>query len=145
MGVEKTLLVIKPDGVRNRIIGKILSEFEKEFKIIAIKMLRFSLDLANKFYKVHADKPFFQELVGFITSGEVVAFVLEGEDCIRKARQIIGSTDPKIAEPGTIRRTFGKSITENVIHASDSKEFADYEINLLFPELHRNLNTKKHL
>jgi nucleoside-diphosphate kinase len=133
MVYEKTLLMIKPDGVRARLTGDIIKRVEmKGLHISAIKKFRFDQNLAQKFYAVHKSKSFFQDLVNFITSGEVVAMVVEGESAIAVVRRLIGPTNASEAPPGTIRGDFANSIQENVVHASDSKEAADYEISLLF-------------
>lgn len=137
---DKTLIVIKPDAVRKNVIGSILKRFEDEgFRIRELRMLRLSKEDAEEFYSVHRDKPFFNELVQFITSGSVVAAILEDEsscdgdiDAIAKVRKIIGVTNPSKAEEGTIRRLYGSSITENAIHASDSIESFEREAKVIF-------------
>ncbi|GBC72804.1 Nucleoside diphosphate kinase [archaeon HR04] len=142
---DKTLIVIKPDAVRKNVIGSILKRFEDEgFRIRELRMLRLSKEDAEEFYSVHRDKPFFNELVQFITSGSVVAAILEDEsscccgggdgdmDAIAKVRKIIGATNPSKAEEGTIRRLYGSSITENAIHASDSIESFEREAKVIF-------------
>ncbi|MEM1873659.1 MAG: nucleoside-diphosphate kinase, partial [Acidilobaceae archaeon] len=135
MGVERTLILIKPDAVRRGLIGEILARFEKKgFRIVALKMLRMTREQAEEFYKVHRYKPFFEELVNFITSGPVVAAVLEGESAISVVRLMIGSTDARKAEPGTIRGDYGLSILENLIHASDSPEMFAHESSIVFSD-----------
>ncbi|MGC9011976.1 nucleoside-diphosphate kinase [Thermogladius sp.] len=135
MVVERTLVMVKPDGVRRGLVGEIISRFEKKgFRIVGLKMLRMSRELAEKFYSVHKGKPFFNSLIDFITSGPVVAMVIEGDSAISVARLMIGSTDGREALPGTIRGDYALSKTENVVHASDSPESAAYEISLLFSE-----------
>ncbi|MEM0340542.1 MAG: nucleoside-diphosphate kinase [Acidilobaceae archaeon] len=135
MAVERTLIVIKPDAVRRSLVGEILSRFEKKgFKIVALKMLRMTKEQAEEFYRVHKYKPFFNELVEFITSGPVVAAILEGESAISVVRLMIGSTDARKAEPGTIRGDYGLSILENLIHASDSPEMFVHESKILFSD-----------
>lgn len=135
---DKTLIVIKPDAVRKNLIGSILKRFEDEgFRITDLVMLRLSKEEAEEFYSVHRDKPFFKELVQFITSGPVVAAILEyaskdGADAIAKVRSIIGATNPSKAEEGTIRRLYGSSITENAIHASDSIDSLEREVRVIF-------------
>lgn len=133
-----TLIVIKPDAVRKNVIGSILKRFEDEgFRIKELLMLRLSREEAEEFYSVHRDKPFFSELVQFITSGSVVAAILEdtssdGIDAITRVRRIIGATDPSKAEKGTIRSLYGSSITENAIHASDSVDSFERESRVIF-------------
>ncbi|WP_048163622.1 nucleoside-diphosphate kinase [Thermogladius calderae] len=135
MVVERTLVMVKPDGVRRGLVGEIISRFEKKgFRIVGLKMLRMSRELAEKFYSVHRGKPFFNSLIDFITSGPVVAMVIEGDSAISVARLMIGSTDGREALPGTIRGDYALSKSENVVHASDSPESAAYEIGLLFSE-----------
>lgn len=135
MSVERTLIVIKPDAVRRGLVGEILSRFEKKgFKILALKMLRLTREQAEEFYKVHRYKPFFEELVNFVTSGPVVAAILEGESAISVVRLMIGATDARKAEPGTIRGDYGLSILENLIHASDSPEMFIHESRVVFTE-----------
>ncbi|MEM3656467.1 MAG: nucleoside-diphosphate kinase [Thermoprotei archaeon] len=133
MPYERTLLMVKPDGVRARLTGDIIKRIEmKGLYISAIKKFKFSRDLAEKFYVAHKSKGFFQDLVNFITSGDVVALVVEGESAISVVRRLIGPTNASEAPPGTIRGDFANSIQENVVHASDSVETAKYEIDLLF-------------
>ncbi|MDD4766798.1 MAG: nucleoside-diphosphate kinase [Desulfotomaculaceae bacterium] len=133
--MERTYLMVKPDGVQRGLAGEIIARFEKKgFKIAALKMLRISRELAEKHYGEHVGKPFFESLVGFITSGPVVAMVIEGKDVVSAARKMMGATDPLKALPGTIRGTFGIDIGRNVIHGSDSRESAEREISLFFKE-----------
>ena len=130
---EQTLIIIKPDAVKRNLVGEILSRFEKKgFTISKLKALNFTVEMAEQFYSDHNSKPFFGELVSFITSRKVVAAVIEGENAIDKTREIIGTTNPKEATPGTIRGDFGIDITENSIHASDSSESFDKEVNVIF-------------
>jgi nucleoside-diphosphate kinase len=130
---EQTLIIIKPDAAKRNLVGEILSRFEKKgFTISKLKALNFSVEMAEQFYSDHSSKPFFGELVSFITSRKVVAAVIEGEDVINTTREIIGKTNPKEAASGTIRGDFGISITENSIHASDSSESFDKEVNVVF-------------
>jgi Nucleoside diphosphate kinase len=136
MSNERTLSIIKPDATKRNIIGKILSRFEeKGLRVIALKKLHLTLDQARKFYSIHSDKPFFDELCNFMTSGPVVVQVLEGENAIIKNREIMGSTNPSDAEEGTIRKDFALSLTENSVHGSDSKENAKIEIGFFFSNL----------
>ena len=130
---EQTLIIIKPDAVKRDLVGEILSRFEKrEFSISKLKMFNFTTEMAEQFYSVHSSKPFFGELVSFITSGRVAAAIIEGENVINITREIIGKTNPKEASPGTIRGDFGNGILENSIHASDSRESFDKEVNVVF-------------
>jgi|TARA_B100001750_G_scaffold194746_1_gene166233 nucleoside-diphosphate kinase len=130
---EQTLIIIKPDAVKRNLVGEILSRFEKKgFTISKLKALNFTVEMAEQFYSDHSSKPFFGELVSFITSRKVVVAVIEGENVIDTTREIIGKTNPKDASPGTIRGDFGIDITENSIHASDSSESFDKEVNVVF-------------
>jgi len=130
---EQTLIIIKPDAVKRNLVGEILSRFEKKgFTISKLKALNFTVEMAEQFYSAHNSKPFFGELVSFITSRKVVAAVIEGENVIDTTREIIGKTNPKDAASGTIRGDFGIDITENSIHASDSSESFDKEVNVVF-------------
>ena len=130
---EQTLIIVKPDAVKRNLVEEILSRFEKKgFTISKQKMLNFTTEMAKQFYSVHSSKPFFNELVSFITSGKVVAAIIEGDNVINVTREIIGKTNPKEADAGTIRGDFGISITENSIHASDSSESFDKEVNVVF-------------
>ncbi len=130
---EQTLIVLKPDSVKKNIVGEILKRFEeKGFVIKKLKMLTMKKSEAEFFYSVHKEKPFFNELVSFITSGPIVAAVLEGSDTLNKVRAIIGATRPTEAAPGTIRRDFGTSVTQNAIHASDSLESFIKESKIIF-------------
>lgn len=131
--MEKTFLMIKPDGVQRNLIGNIVEKFEaKGFKLVGAKLMQISDSLARKHYGEHKERPFFGELVEFITSGPVFAMVWEGEDVIKTGRTMMGETNPKEALPGTIRGDFGLTIGKNVIHGSDSPESAEREINLFF-------------
>jgi len=125
--------MVKPDGVERGLTGEVISRIEKKgFRMVAIKMLRISEELAREHYAEHAGKPFFDEMLSFITSGPVVAMVWEGPGVIQSIREIMGATDPARAEPGTIRRDMGTSISRNVVHGSDSPAAAEREINLFF-------------
>ena len=133
MKKERTLSIIKPDAVAHNHIGAILHRFEKAgLKIVGAKMLHLSKHQAEKFYQVHAHRPFYQELVTFMTEGPVLVSCLEGENAIMKNRDIMGATDPKKAAPGTIRADFSQSIDENTVHGSDSLENAQTEIAFFF-------------
>ncbi|HET7061810.1 MAG TPA: nucleoside-diphosphate kinase [Nitrosospira sp.] len=136
MAVERTLSIIKPDAVAKNVIGEIYSRFEAGgLKIIAAQMLRLSQADAEGFYAVHKDRSFFSDLVKFMTSGPVMVQVLEGEDAIKKNRDLMGATDPKKAEKGTIRADFAESIDANAVHGSDAPETAAVEIAYFFPSL----------
>jgi len=131
--VDQTLIVIKPDGFVRRLTGRIISKFEeKGFEIKKIKALRFTKQQAEEFYGVHINKPFFNELVSFISSGSVVAMILEGDNAIEVVRVMIGSTDSSKASPGSIRGDYGLGLTANVIHASDSVESFIKESKVIF-------------
>ena len=137
--MERTLIIIKPDAVGKGATGKIIDRFiEEGFKIIGLKMFKFTKDQARKFYIVHKDRPFYGELVEFMTSGPVVACVLEGENAISSVREIIGPTDSEEARkiaPNSIRALYGTDKGKNAIHASDSEESANYEIPFIFSNL----------
>ena len=136
MAVERTLSIIKPDAVAKNVIGEIYSRFETNgLKIIAARMLHLSQADAEGFYAVHRSRPFFNDLVKFMISGPVMVQVLEGEDAIRKNRDLMGATDPKKAEKGTIRADFADSIDANAVHGSDASETAAIEIAYYFPAL----------
>ncbi|MCH9829348.1 MAG: nucleoside-diphosphate kinase [Pseudomonadota bacterium] len=133
MAVEQTLSIIKPDAVAKNVIGDIYSRFEKAgLRIIAAKMKHLSQAEAEGFYAVHRERPFFGDLVSFMISGPVIIQVLEGEDAVAKHREIMGATDPKKAEAGTIRADFAESIDENAVHGSDSLENAAIEMAYFF-------------
>lgn len=133
MTVERTLSIIKPDAVRKNLIGAIISRFEENgLQIVATKMLRLSKTQAEEFYGIHKSRSFFNELVNFMTSGPVVIMVLEGENAVARNRQLMGATNPKEAEPGTIRADFADSIDENAVHGSDSLATAKEEVNFFF-------------
>lgn len=136
MATERTLSIIKPDGVKRNLIGKILSRFEENgLKIVAARMMQLDSNLAGGFYAVHKERPFFNDLVSFMTSGPVLVSVLEGDSAVLKNREIMGATNPKDAKPGTIRADFAESIDANTVHGSDSLENAKTEISFFFPEL----------
>ena len=133
MSVERTLSIIKPDAVGNNVIGKILQRFEEnDLKIVASKMIHLTKEKAEGFYDIHRDKPFFPNLVDFMTSGPVVVQVLEGENAVNKNREIMGATNPADAALGTIRKDFARSIDENAAHGSDALETAEVEIAYFF-------------
>lgn len=138
MALERTLSIIKPDAVKKNVIGQIISRFESNgLKILALQLKNLSLDEAKKFYVVHKDRPFYGELVQYMTAGPVVISVLEGEGAVALNRKLMGATDPTKADPGTIRRDFADSINANAVHGSDSLENAQIEIQFFFPELMR--------
>ena len=133
MAVEKTLSIIKPDAVAKNVIGQINARFEKAgLRVVAAKMMRLSKEKAEGFYAVHKDRPFFQGLVSFMSSGPVMVQVLEGENAIAKNREIMGATNPKDAAAGTIRADFADSIDHNAVHGSDAAETAKEEIAYFF-------------
>lgn len=130
---EQSLFIVKPDGVERKIVGQILTRFEnKGFKIVKMKMFTFTREMAEEFYSAHKSKPFFGELVSFITSGRVVAAIIEGNNAIATTRLMVGSTKSFEASPGSIRGDFGLGITDNIIHASDSKESFEKEVAVVF-------------
>ena len=133
--MERTFVMVKPDGVQRGLVGEIIKRFEqKGLKFVGLKMLQITPELASKHYGEHQGKPFFEGLVKFITSSPVVAMVLEGKDCISLVRGMMGATDPKKAAPGTIRESYGIDIGRNVVHGSDSPESAVREISLFFKD-----------
>jgi nucleoside-diphosphate kinase len=135
MAIERTLSIIKPDGVARNLIGKIILMFEEqELSVVASRMQILSKHEAEGFYSIHRDRPFFDELTSYMCSGPVLLMVLEGEDAIKKNRQIMGATNPQEAVAGTIRNLYGKSIGENTVHGSDALETALFEINWFFPQ-----------
>lgn len=133
MALEHTLSIIKPDAVARNIIGKIYSRFEEGgLQIVAAKMVRLTHEQAEVFYAVHRERPFYQELIAYMTAGPVMVQVLEGENAIARNREIMGATDPKKAAPGTIRADFAESVTKNAVHGSDATETANHEIAFFF-------------
>ena len=139
MSSEKTLSIIKPDAVRKNLIGEIYTRFEKNgLRIIAAKMMILTRKDAESFYKIHRDQPFFYDLVEFMCSGPIMVQVLEGENAISKNRTLMGSTNPREAEKGTIRADFAESIDANAVHGSDGLETARQEIGFFFPNLSIN-------
>jgi nucleoside-diphosphate kinase len=136
MAIERTLSIIKPDGVEKGIIGKVVGRFEANgLKPVAMKMKLLSRPEAEGFYAVHKARPFFADLVKFMTSGPVVLMVLEGEGAVAKNREVMGATDPKKAAEGTIRKDFATDIEKNTVHGSDSPENAKIEVSYFFPEI----------
>ncbi|HLR78046.1 MAG TPA: nucleoside-diphosphate kinase [Burkholderiaceae bacterium] len=135
MAIERTLSIIKPDAVAKNVIGQIVSRFEQAgLKVVAARLQHLSRGEAERFYEVHKDRPFYKDLVDFMVSGPVFIQVLEGENAIAKNRELMGATDPKQAEPGTIRADFAESIDANAVHGSDAPETAAVEIAFFFPE-----------
>lgn len=133
MAVERTYIMVKPDGVQRRLTGEIIRRFENRgLKLVGLKMLTPTRETAEKHYEVHKERPFYGELVDFVTSGPVVAMVWEGPDAVKLTRQMIGATKPLDAQPGTIRGDYTCDILSNLIHGSDSPENAQTEINLWF-------------
>ncbi len=131
--LEKTLAIIKPDAVKKNVIGEIIQRIEKEgFKIAEMKMLLLSKEKAEGFYIIHKDKPFYNPLTDFMSSGKIIVMVLEREDAISFWRKVMGATDPAMAKPGTLRRKFGFSIERNATHGSDAPSTAEWEINYFF-------------
>jgi nucleoside-diphosphate kinase len=136
MAVERTLSIIKPDAVAKNVIGQIYSRFEQAgLKVIAAQMMHLSRAQAEGFYSVHAQRPFFKDLVDFMISGPVMVQVLKGENAIAKNRELMGATDPKKADPGTIRADFADSIDANAVHGSDGPDTAAQEIAYFFPSM----------
>jgi len=132
---ERTLVIIKPDGIQKKLIGEIISRIERKgLKITNLKMMRISKELAEKHYEEHKKKPFYRDLINFITSASVVVMIVEGEDVISTFRLMMGPTDSKKAAPGTIRGDYGLNIERNIIHGSDSIKSAKREISLFFQE-----------
>jgi nucleoside-diphosphate kinase len=133
---QRTLILVKPDGVQRNVIGEVISRIEsKGLKLVALEMRIIDTDTARAHYAEHAEKPFFGELVDFITSGPLVALVAEGERAIEAFRALAGATDPVKAAPGTIRGDFALQVAQNIVHGSDSPESAEREIKIFFPEL----------
>ncbi len=131
--MERTLSIVKPDGVRKNLVGEVISRFERSgLRISALKMLRLSKEGAKKFYIVHKDRPFYETLTDFMSEGPIVVMVIEGENAISKVRDIMGATNPKDAAPGTIRADFASNIEQNIVHGSDSSQSAAYEIAFFF-------------
>ena len=136
MAVERTLTILKPDCVRKNLIGEVISRIQEAgFRIVAMKMTRLTKDTAGGFYAVHKERPFFDELVEFMSSGPCVPMILEKENAIEDLRQLMGRTDPQEAQAGTIRRLYGRDKQKNAIHGSDSPDNAEKESNLFFSQL----------
>ena len=134
--MSRTLILVKPDAFERGLTGEVISRFERKgLRLMALKQVRIGEDIANVHYAEHAEKPFFGELVDFITGGPLVAMVLEGPDAVVAARQLIGATNPLEAETGSIRGDYATEVTFNLVHGSDSDESAEREIEIWFPEL----------
>lgn len=135
MAVERTISIIKPDAVAKNVIGEIYARFEKAgLRIVAAKMMHLTREQAGQFYAVHKERPFYGELVEYMTSGPIMVQVLEGESAVAKNREVMGATNPKDAAPGTIRADFANDITENAVHGSDAAETAKNEIAFFFTD-----------
>ena len=135
MAVERTISIIKPDAVAKNVIGDIYSRFEQSgLRVVAARMLHLSREQAGEFYAVHKERPFYKDLIDFMTSGPVMVQVLEGEDAIAKNRELMGATNPKDAAPGTIRADHAQTVDENAVHGSDGPDTAKVEIAFFFPE-----------
>ena len=131
--MERTLSIVKPDGVKKNIIGEVISRFEKAgLKIVELKMVTLSKEEAGKFYEVHSERPFYGDLTDFMSSGAIVPMAIEGDDAIKKVRDIMGATNPAEADEGTIRKDFAESIDANIVHGSDAPETAEVEIKYFF-------------
>ncbi len=136
MSVERSLVLAKPDAVKKKVVGKIIARFEDEgFKLLGLKKLKLTKEQAGQFYIVHKDRPFYDELCEFMSSGPIVAMVWEGENAIARIREIMGATNPEEAAEGTLRKLYASNIGENAVHGSDSMESANYEIPFFFSEL----------
>ena len=135
MAIERTISIIKPDAVAKNVIGEIYARFEKAgLRIVAAKMLHLGKEQAGQFYAVHKERPFYGELIDYMTSGPIMVQVLEGESAVAKNREVMGATNPKDAAPGTIRADFASDITENAVHGSDATETARNEIAFFFKD-----------
>ena len=133
---ERTLSIVKPDGVEKGVIGDVISRFEAAgLRIIAVRMVHLSVEEAGGFYVVHRERPFYGELMDYMSSGPIVVMVLEGKNAVSRNREIMGATDPREAAPGTIRADHAESIERNIVHGSDSPESAAFEIPFFFPEI----------
>ena len=134
--MQRTLSIVKPDGVGKNLIGEVMGRFEREgLRVVALKMVRLSKEQAQGFYAVHREKPFFDSVTSFMSSGPAVLMVLEGDDAIQRTRRIMGATNPKNADPGTIRRDHADNVEQNIVHGSDGPETAAFEIAFFFNAL----------
>lgn len=135
-GTQRTLSIVKPDGVRKGLVGEVVRRFEKEgIRIVAMRMLRLTREQAEGFYAVHRERPFFGSLTAFMSSGPIVAMVLEGENVIARNRALMGATDPAKADQGTIRKDYASSVEQNIVHGSDAPETAAFETGYFFSDL----------
>lgn len=135
MSVQRTLVICKPDAVQRRLVGRVMSRFEdKGFKIVGLKMMRVDEALAKTHYKEHVQKPFFPELLSFISSSPIIVVAIQGENAVEVVRGLMGVTNPQMAAPGTIRGDFGLDLTKNLVHGSDSASSAERELALFFSE-----------
>ncbi len=133
--LERTVVIVKPDGVRRRLIGEVIRRIEnKDLKITRLRMIYPSVECIERLYDVHKGKPFYEDLVRFMASGPIVAMVVEGDEAVKVVRNLIGSTDGREASPGTIRGDYALSVRENIVHAADSVERAEYEIKIVFSD-----------
>jgi len=133
---QRTLVLVKPDGVRRRMVGEVVRRIENKcLDIVAMRMLTVDDEMAKRHYAEHVQKPFFPDLLAFITSGPIVAMAVEGDEAVGVVRTLMGVTDPKKAAPGTLRGDFALAITENIVHGSDSPESAERELAIFFPDL----------
>jgi nucleoside-diphosphate kinase len=136
MSIERSLVLAKPDAVKKKVVGKIIARFEEEgFNLLGLKKLKLTKEQAGQFYIVHKDRPFYDELCEFMSSGPIVAMVWEGENAISRIREIMGATNPEEAAEGTLRKLYATNIGENAVHGSDSVESANYEIPFFFSRL----------
>lgn len=134
--MQRTLSIVKPDGVGKKVVGEVIGRFEKKgLAVVALKMLRVTKEEARRFYIVHKERPFYESLTNFLSEGPIVVMVMEGADAIAKVRAVMGATNPKEAAPGTIRADFASDIERNIVHGSDSPESASYEIPFFFPAI----------
>jgi nucleoside-diphosphate kinase len=134
VALERTLVIVKPDAVRKGVAGQVIARFEAAgFRLLALRLVRLTLEEAEGFYAVHRERPFFQSLTRFMAGGASIPMVLEGQDAIARVRELMGATDPARAAPGTIRKDFAESIEANAVHGSDSPESAAFEIPYFFP------------
>jgi nucleoside-diphosphate kinase len=134
--MERTLSIVKPDGVHKQLIGEVIKRFEEQgLKVIGLKMIHMDKTVAEGFYAVHREKPFFESLTTFMSSGPAVVMVLEGDRAIAKTRELMGATDPKQANEGTLRRQYAANIEQNIVHGSDAPETATFEIKYFFSAL----------
>ncbi|MEO3993901.1 MAG: nucleoside-diphosphate kinase [Desulfurococcaceae archaeon TW002] len=131
--LERTIVIVKPDGVKRKLVGEVIKRIEnKDLKITRLRMIYPTIECIEQLYDIHKGKPFYEDLVRFMSSGPIVAMVVEGDEAVKVVRNLIGSTDGREALPGTIRGDYALSIRENIVHAADSAERAEYEIRIIF-------------